>query len=338
MRNSSRRRAAWCAILAIAAVLIISGCSESEGTGEESDSSAHDRPLVVSTTTFIGDVVEQVIGDAGKLSILLPRGANPHSYQPTARDLQTLAEADIVFKNGLGLEEEFLDDLESVAGGVVVDLSEGIAALEVHRGSSDDHDDDDEDHDDDGDHDHDGGLDPHVWFNPRNAAIWVSTIADAWDTAGYSVGEEIRARAAQYRDELEALDGRIQAIIEQVPADRRRIVMDHASLLYFAERYGLVIDETLIDGGSDRAEPSPRDIARIVEEVRSAGIQTIFVGGTASEGLSDLANAVVNEVSSGMTVTVLLTGSLSESGRRGDSYLDFMQFNAEQIAKGLSGP
>ena len=104
---------------------------------------------------------------------------------------------------------------------------------------------------------------------------------------------------------------------------------------YFADAYGFTIIGALIPGTTDNAEPSPKDIADLVNLIRESNVSALFVGRTASDGLKKLAETVIAEAGTNVMILPTLTGSLTPPGSRGDTYLDFLRFNIEQIMKGL---
>jgi len=134
---------------------------------------------------------------------------------------------------------------------------------------------------------------------------------------------------------LEALDLDIRQQVSQVPRSNRKLVVDHVALTYFAEEYGFEILGEVIPSVSDQAEPSARHIAELAEVIREEGVSAIIIGGTAGRGLRNLVNAVAEEVGKDIQIVEILTGSLASVGGRGDTYLDFVWFNTEQIVSAL---
>jgi len=295
-------------------VLALTGCDRHESDGADATADGA-RLLVVATTSIVGDVVSHVVGQYADVVSILPRGTNPHAYEPTPTDLRTLSDADAVFVNGLGLEDEFLSDLPDLIDGTIIDLSDGIDALPAAH---------------DPVHDN-GSMDPHVWMDPRNVIIWVDQIAEAARALGLP---DVDARAAAYTAELENLDGAVARKLDTIPAERRVLVLDHNTLAYFARRYGFSIDESVVAGASDQAEPSSRDVAELVNRLRGSAVKTIFVGETSSRSLLELIGRIADEVP-GARVIELLSGSLAAEGQPGDSYIDFMLLNADRVVEGL---
>ncbi len=295
------------------------------GSGESAP--AAESPRVVATTNIIGDVVANIAGDAVALSILVPSGQNPHSYEVTPREIAAVEEADLVFVNGFDLEEGLLDIVEQAARGRIVSLSESIDGLSG--------DDDEEDEGEGEGEDHDHAVDPHVWFSPKNVLLWIDVVEAAL-TAAYPDGaQEFRRNAAAYRQDVQALHEDILDRVNRIPRDRRKLVVDHVSLGYFARDYGFTVVGTVLPATTDQADPSPRAVAELVELIRRVRVHSLFVGETASGSLRDLVSAVAEEAGREVTVHSLLTGSLAAPGQPGDTYISYMTYNVNRIMEGL---
>ncbi len=301
---------------------------------------------VVATTNIIGDVVRNVVGEEAEITVLITEGQNPHGYTPTPRAVAAIERAHVVFVNGFGLEENLLDTVETAATGYVVPVSAGIEPIggsgHDHDHDDDHHDDHDDDHADDDhddhandDHDHAAG-DPHVWFDPNNVIVWTQNIAEVMGELLPDSSESFARAADAYVEELSALDTDIRRRVAELPEDRRKLVIDHASLDNFAEAYGFEVIGTVIPETTDQAEPSAQAISRLVDVIRSADVPAIFVGATASRGLQNLTAAVAEEVEREIRVGTLLTGSLTAAGEGGESYLAYMDYNVTQIVENLT--
>ncbi|MFW5776447.1 MAG: metal ABC transporter substrate-binding protein [Spirochaetota bacterium] len=293
-----------------------------------------ERLNLVASTTIVGDVLRNVAGDAADVTILMNVGQNPHSYEPQPSDLRELERADLVFTNGLGLETDLLDDVDRMAGGPVVPVSAGIEPIE---GDHDDDDHDEEDHDEDhaADDGHDHAVDPHVWMDPNNVVVWVDNMEEILSSADPANAETYEANANRYREDLRELDRFIRREVAAATPSQRKLVLDHESFSYFAEEYDFETVGTIVPGTSDRAEPSAQEVAGLVEVIREEDVRTILVGRTASRSMERLAQTVADEVGRPIEILPTLTGSLSAPGERGDTYLDFVRYNVEQILTGL---
>ncbi|HSN74228.1 MAG TPA: metal ABC transporter substrate-binding protein [Anaerolineae bacterium] len=290
------------------------------------------RPKVVATTTLVGDVVRQVGGDAIDLTVLLPVGADPHGFDPTPRDVSKVADADVVFINGLGLEQ-FLERLLASAGSEarVVAVSEGIAAIETaNEHAAEDQVGEagvDASHADEGDHE---GDDPHVWTDPNNVLVWTANVAAALSQLDPANAAIYEANAQQYAQELQALDAWVREQVAQVPTANRNIVTDHAVFGYFAQRYGFEQVGTIVPGYSTLAEPSAQELAALEDAIRSLGVKAVFVGQTVNPGL---AQRVADDTAT--QLALIYTGSLGQPGGEAGSYLDYIRYNVSTIVEAL---
>lgn len=353
-----------------ALVLVLSACgSGTEPAAEETtttttgDTVQTSEVMVVATTTILGDVVSNLVGDAAQVEVLMPVGADPHDYQPSARQVAMIQEADLVVANGLNLEEGLTDALEAAAddGANVVELAPMVDPLPFAEGSGHDHEDEhsdeehsDEEHSDDehsdeehsdeehsdeehtdDEHGHDhGDEDPHFWLDPLRMAEAVRIVGSelaALDTGLSS--EEWTERAEAYAAELEALDAELTEILEAVPEEQRKLVTNHEALGYFADRYDFEVVGVVVPGGSTLAEPSAEELAELVETLEAEGVSVVFAETTDPSALAD---AVAAELGSDAQVVELYTGSLGEPGSGADTYIGMMRTNAERIAEALS--
>ncbi len=281
---------------------------------------------LAASTTIIGDVLSRIAGDTADIKMLMIPGQNPHSYEPVPGNIRSIEEADIIFVNGFGLEENLLDDIQAVAKGYIVPVSSGIGTLDFQTGVE-------SDESEEG-HEHEAG-DPHVWMNPNNVIQWVRNMVTVLSKADSGNAAIYREHGEIYIAELIEMDRYIRDQIRTIPSDKRILILDHQLFNYFADEYGFTIIGALIPGTSDSAEPSPKAIAGLVDLVREYKVPALFVGRTASEGLQKLAETVIAEAGTVVVILPTLTGSLAPAGERGDTYLDFLRFNTEQIMKGL---
>lgn len=276
---------------------------------------AEEKLRAVATTSIVADVVANIGGDYVALTALLPRGADPHSYEPTPRDLRTIADADAVFANGAGLEE-FLAEMLQNAGGAapLVTVSRGIELLGPAAGE--------------GDH---AGADPHVWFDPNNVIVWVRNIEQALRELDPAHAEAYAANAQAYVDELTALDTWIRDQVTQVPEVNRVLVTDHLVLAYFANEYGFRQIGAVIPGYSTVAEPSAQQVADLEEAIRQHDVPAVFVGETVNPRVAE---RVAEDT--GTQLVRFYAGSLSAEGGPADTYLDYMRYNVRQFVSALT--
>ncbi|WP_156630167.1 metal ABC transporter solute-binding protein, Zn/Mn family [Methylobacterium sp. Leaf112] len=218
---------------------------------------------VVATFSILGDLVSQVGGERVAVTTLVKPDADAHGYAPAPSDARTLAAADMVVVNGLGLEG-WIDRLIKASGAKapVVVTSKGIKPIE----EADDH---------GHGHAHDHHADPHAWQSIANAKVYVANIRDGLAKRDPAHAAAYAARATAYLGELDALEGEVRATIAKIPPAQRRIITTHDAFGYFTAAYGLTFIAP--QGVSTDSEASPRDVARIVRQIRAEKIPAVFL-------------------------------------------------------------
>ena len=282
-----------------------------------------ERLRVVATTSIVADVVHSVAGDLIELQVLVPRGTDPHTFEPTPQDVTAVTEAHVLFSNGVGLEE-FLPNLLDSAGESVIDvpLSYGVELIELDGG---------QERQGEGDelHHHEG-ADPHTWFDPLNVIVWVHNVEHALSLLDERNAAYYEENAVAYEARLEELDAWIRAQLDVVPPERRKLVTDHASFGYLARRYGFEQIGAMMPGYSTLSEPSARDLAALQDTMGQFDVRAVFVGLTVNP---DLAERIAADT--GAELVFLYTGSLSEPGGPADSYISLIQYDVSAIAEAL---
>ena len=287
----------------VAIALIGAGCS--------ADPADDGRIRVVATTTILGDVASNVAGSDADVEVLMPIGASPHGFVPSSQQVAKIYTADLVVANGLDLEAGLADVLEAAKG-------DGVNVLEVAPhldplpfGDGDD-------------------LDPHVWMDPVRMMDTARLIATELTAVAPSVDWEGNADA--YAAELQSTHNTIQQLLGAIPTDQRKLVTNHDSLGYFADRYGFVVIGTVIPGGSSLGDPSSAALAELVAVIERERSPAIFAESTEPQAL---AGAVAAEAGADVAVVELFTGSLSEPGTVADTLIGMLLVDAERIAKAL---
>jgi zinc/manganese transport system substrate-binding protein len=227
---------------------------------------AADKIKVVATFTVIADMVANVAGDHVDLATIVGPDSDTEEYEPTAADVPKIANARILFMNGLNDDfEPWLDSLmkQSRFAGTKVIVTRGVKGLTAE----DEH--------------PMGGkpkaivLDQHAWMNPRNGIIYVKNIADALVRLDPANADEYRNRAASYTQELRELNTWAQAEIAAVPAEKRRALSSHDSLQYLANAFSITMIS--VYGWTNKAEPSAADLARLTDQIRRERVKALFL-------------------------------------------------------------
>jgi len=269
------------------------------------------RPHAVATFSILGDLVRNVGGERLELATLVGPNGDVHVYAPTPADVRTIAAANIVFVNGLGLEG-WVDRLIAASGthAAVVVASRGVKPRSGGNGRDR------------------AATDPHAWQSVANAKIYVGNIRDgliATDPGGENV---YQVNAAGYLAALDGLDAEIRSTIEAVPVARRKVITTHTAFGYFGEAYG--IEFIAPEGLSTDADPSARDVARLIEQIRREKIPAVFI-----ENVTDprLLQRIAAETGARIGGT-LYSDALSAPDGPAATYIDMMRSNVRELTKG----
>lgn len=272
---------------------------------------------VVTTTTFIGDVVRQIAENMIDLRVLLPTGADPHAYEPVPQDIAAISESDVTFINGFDFEQTLIPALAGLAGEVsVVTVSDGVMPLALSAVA--------------GAHDGQGRFDPHVFHNPLNVLVWARNIENALSAADPANAALYQANADLYRRYLQQLDAWTRGRVDDIPAGGRKLVTDHDTFAYFADHYGFELVGAVIPSISTVSEPSARELAALEDAIRRVNAKAIFVGNTVN---ASLARQVASDT--GTQLVFVYSDSLSAPGEPGDTYLNLMKYNVNAIVGAL---
>jgi ABC-type Zn uptake system ZnuABC Zn-binding protein ZnuA len=286
-----------CASLVCAAVLgaSLAGC----GGGAGASGSAP----VVTETSFLADIAQNVAGDRLQVSSIVPVGADPHSFDPTPQDAAKVARARAVVINSPGFEPP-VDTLIAGAGNerlLTIDASAGLPGA---------------------------AADPHFWLDPTQVITYVDNIRaglTAIDPAGAAT---FAANAAAYQAKLRALDTWITQQVALIPPARRLLVTNHESFGRFAARYGFTVVGSILPGGDTEAAPSAHKLADLIKAIKESGAPAIFME---TGNLPDLADQLAKETGV-KVITDLYTHSV---GPDAPTYIAMMQWNVEHIVEAL---
>lgn len=268
---------------------------------------AAERLNVVASFSILGDFVRNVGGDRVNLTTLVGADGDVHVYTPAPGDAKRIAAAKLVFVNGLGLEG-WLPRLVQSAGSKakVVTASAGITPLKLGA-----------------------AADPHAWQSVPNARIYVTDIANALAAAAPDDAEVFRTQAKAYLEKLEALDREVREAMAKIPPERRKVISTHDAFGYFSVEYGIQFIAPL--GVSTETEPSARDIAAIIGQIKAARIPAVFL-----ENISDdrLIRRIAAETGAKVGGTLISDGLTGEKGPA-PTYIDMVRHNIKALTSAL---
>ena len=273
---------------------------------------AQEKLKVVATFSILSDLVKNVGGDRVDARTLVGPNGDAHVYQPSPGDAKTLADAKVVFVNGLGFEG-WMERLIKASGSKapVVTATKGVKP----RKSDDEH--------------SHGGADPHAWQSVANAKIYVANIRDGLSAADPAGKASYEASAAAYLAQLDALDAEVKAAIDRIPADRRRIITTHDAFGYFAAAYG--VSFIAPQGVSTESEVSAKDVAKIITQIRKQKIPAVFLENVTDDRLLKRIGAESGARIGG----TLYSDALTDGQGAAPTYLDMMRHNVRQLAQAL---
>lgn len=285
----------------------------------------HGALEVVATTSLLADIAQHVSGGRVRVQSLIPPGTDPHAFRPKPGDLRRVVAADLVIVNGTGLEGSLERYLSDVDPNRIVVASQGLAPRtpppgEPGGGAGEG---------DDGEAAAD--PDPHFWLDPILVQKYVATITAAFQDADPDNAGAYAASAAAYERELAELDEWIETQVSAVPAERRKLVMDHASHGYWADRYGFEVVGAVIPAVSTGSAPTARDVAGLLETIERQGVPAIFVQVGENSGLAARIAADAGIV----VVDDLYGASLSGPDGPAASYVEMMKHDTMRIVEAL---
>jgi zinc/manganese transport system substrate-binding protein len=268
---------------------------------------AAERLNVVASFSILGDFVRNVGGDRVNITTLVGPDSDVHVYTPAPGDAKRIADAKLVIVNGLGLEG-WLPRLVQSSGSkaVIVTASAGIAPLKL--GSA---------------------ADPHAWQSVPNARVYVTDIANALAAADPDDADLFRTQAKAYLERLETLDREVREAVAKIPPERRKVISTHNAFGYFAAEYGVQFIAPL--GVSTETEPSARDIAAIIGQIRAQKIPAVFL-----ENISDdrLIRRIAAETGAKVGGTLISDGLTDEKGPA-PTYIDMVRHNIKALTSAL---
>ncbi|MFA5108498.1 MAG: metal ABC transporter substrate-binding protein [Candidatus Micrarchaeia archaeon] len=325
-------------ISAILLMLLFFGCvSQNTGTVQ----SEIGKLKVVASFYPMYDFAKNVGGERVEVSILIPPGVEPHNFEATPSAIKKLSDANVFVMNGAGMELWAPNLLNGVANQnlIVVDASNGIELITAEEalGRGEEHIDEGEkerieaekgtnvEHEEEHSH---GKYDPHIWLNPVLAKKQVENIKDAFVQADPQGREYYENNAVEYEKKLDALDKKLRD--EILGCNKKEILITHATLGYFCQEYGCV--QIPIEGISEEGEPSPSDLAKIVDEARKKNVSAVYFESLISP---KSAQTLASEINGQVLVFNTVHGVTAQEEAAGKNYISLMNENLENIRKGL---
>jgi ABC-type Zn uptake system ZnuABC Zn-binding protein ZnuA len=278
--------------------------------------------VIVASTTQIADFARQMAGDRHKVRSIMAPGADPHTYMPTPEDVKLVQQADLTLQNGLNLEgKNWMTSLAADAGKPVFTCTEGIAPLTTAE--------------------EEGEVpDPHAWFSPENAVVYVNNILRAVLSFNPEDGDQIAARAKLYIMQLRALDGWMREQVNAILPDRRILVTSHDAFNYFCRAFRFNHPHGFMSlapvgwstGSEVGAGMTPESLNAVISSIRSFRAPAVFVETSVNPKL-------IREIAREAGVKIggaLYSDSMGAAGTAGDTYIGMMRENTLIIRRALA--
>ena len=315
-------------------VFLISGC---ESTNNKLDSTKQDSNKInIYTTVYpLSFFAEQIGGDFVNVSSIYPPGSNEHTFEPTQQDMMALADADLFFYIGLGLEGFVEKTKETLKNENVklVATSDSISEEYLHS-EEENHEEEEEhnDHDhsshDHGDHDH-GDIDPHVWLSPEIAKELALSIKEQLIATLPNEESFFNDNYEQLITKLNTLDQQFETMVSE--ASNKTFFVSHASFGYIADQYGL--EQIAIAGINSQSEPSQKELAELVKIAEELSINYILFEQNVSSNLSTVIQKEIGAKSLELHNLSVLT---KEDIQNNETYFTLMEKNIETLKQALS--
>lgn len=269
---------------------------------------ARAEPLkVVASFSILADLVRNVGGDRVEVATLVGPNSDAHVYSPTPADAKKIADAKLIVINGLGFEG-WLPRLVQSSGSKakIVTASDGITPLRLGT-----------------------DADPHAWQSVNNAKIYAANISMALAAADPAAAEQFMANTQAYLAKLDALDREVRDAVAKLRPERRKVISTHNAFGYFAASYGIEFIAPL--GVSTESEPSARDIAKIITQIKQAKIPAVFLENVTDPRLVQRISAETGAKVGGTLYSDGLTGEKGDA----PTYIDMVRHNIKALTRAL---
>lgn len=298
-------------------VLWVAACAPTPASPPAAAPTGQANLKVVAVETFLTDIAQNVAGERIKIDALMPIGADPHSFEPTPQDIRKVSDSDVLIVNGMGFEE-FLNKLLTHAGGnyQIIEATKGLKSRAIKPNDP---------------HDEDNPNDPHMWFDPNKVITYVTNIRDGLIQADPAGAATYQTNADAYITKLRALDAKIQAEVATIPAANRKLVTDHDTFGYYADRYGFEIVGMLVPSFSSADSSTAQQLAQLVNQIKTTGAQAIFIEQSTNPAIADQ----IARDTGVKVVTGLYTHSLSEPNGPAPTYIQMLEYDTQKIVDAL---
>ncbi|MCW0953810.1 zinc ABC transporter substrate-binding protein [Weissella ceti] len=275
---------------------------------------------VVTTNSILQDMVEKVGGDDVKVYSMVPRGTDPHEYDPTPEDIRQATEASVVFHNGLNLETggngwftKLMEQSNKRDGEEVFSASENVKAMYLTSKGQENEE------------------DPHAWLDIQNGIKYVQHITDVLKKKDAKHADAYQERSDKYVAELKKLDAEAKSKFNDIPEDQRVLVTSEGAFKYFSKAYG--ISPVFIWEINTESQGTPEQMKIVLKKIADTNVKSLFV----ESSVSPKSMEKVGKETGLSIYSTVFTDSLAKEGKTGDTYYDMMKWNIDHMHDGMMG-
>lgn len=293
---------------------ILAACGDTTSTAPTGAASTGGKINVLATTTQLGDFVRNIGGERVQLTQVLRPDDDPHDYDPTANDSKNAAAAQLIIKNGLGVDD-WLDKIITNSGtkAPLIDASTGIK-LRAGNGSADEK-----------------LGDPHIWHSTDNAKVMAANIAKGLMQVDPAGKDYYQSQLSAYQKQLDDLKSQITQVFAPIPVEKRKLITNHDAFGYFTDEFQITVVGSVIPGFSDAAQPTPQEINELIKNIKDNNVKVIFTETTINPKIAQQ----VAQVAGVKIYSNLYGDALGAPGSDGDTYLKMELSNAKNMAAGF---
>ena len=294
------------------------GCSTNSTSSTTTKSNEPKKVQVVATNSIIYDITKNVAGDLADIHSIVPVGQDPHEYEPLPQDVQKIHDADLIFYNGINLENaedawftKMVKNAGKVADKDYFAVSDGVDVIYLEGENEK------------------GKEDPHAWLNIENGVIYAKNVAKQLIAKDPEHKDTYQKNLDKYVAELEKLDKDAKERLAKIPEEKKLIVTSEGCFKYFSKAYG--VPSAYIWEINTEEEGTPEQTTRLVEILKNSKVPSLFV----ESSVDDRPMKTVSQESGKPIYSTIFTDSVAEKGKDGDSYLSMMKWNLTKIIEGL---
>lgn len=296
-------------IILLFSLFTLNACQASVGLPEKT------KPQLVVTYSIMGSIVKELVGDKAEVVVMIPNGQDPHEWEPSAKEIETITHADLIIQNGLGLEggmEKSINQAKE-SGVEIFTASDFIDIRHVKEGEGIPTGDEDQAL---------GAEDPHLWTDPVEMKKIVIGLSEKLD----KMGLDVKGNEVVLTGKLDSIDHEIRNLVDRLPEGNRKFVTGHESMGYFAERYGFKLIGAIIPSLTTQAQVSASDMAALSKLIKENDVKAVFTELGTPSAVSDTIGK-----ETGIKVIELSTHQIPDDG----SYFTFLRNLAETVISGL---